>query len=294
MASAPTCGDCAPYSWHGPAVDHTPLLLASPHSGRSYPKAFLAQSQLSIPELRLAEDPWIDHLLLPAVRALDLALIAANWGRSVIDLNRGADELDPEIFSTPVPKASGDSAARISAGLGLLPRIAAPGLEIYRTRLPLKEAQWRLEIAHQPYHAAIEKRLAQQVQRYGIAILLDCHSMPSLPRTAEGRADIVLGNRFGRSCDDFLITRLSELFTQLGLKVGHNAPYAGGYTTHYHGRPQNHIHALQIEMDRSLYMDMRSRQPNAQFASLAQGLQDILTILASEIAALPPAALAAE
>lgn len=294
MASAHPSGDCAPFSWHGPAEDRYPLLLASPHSGRSYPQAFLAQSRLSVGELRLAEDPWVDHLLMPSVRALDLALIAANWGRSVIDLNRAADELDPEIFTSPLPAPTGDSAQRIAAGLGVLPRIAAPGLEIYRTRLSLEDADWRLRTAHRPYHGHIQQRLEAQQRQYGLAILMDCHSMPSLPRTSGGRVDIVLGNRYGQSCGDFLLDRLTELFTQLGLKVGHNHPYAGGYTTHYHGRPHHNIHAIQIEMDRNLYMDVRTRQPHGQFASVAQGLQDILTIFCAELATATPPALAAE
>jgi len=294
MAPTPSYGDIAPFSWHGPLEDRYPLLLASPHSGRNYPAAFLDQSRLSVAELRLAEDPWVDHLLMPAVRALDVALIAANWGRSVIDLNRAADELDPDIFTSPLPVPVGDSAMRIAAGLGVLPRIAAPGLEIYRSRLRLEEAQSRLDAAHIPYHHHIGQRLQALRARYGLAILIDCHSMPSLPRGPGGRADVILGNRFGKSCGDFLSQRLAELFTALGLKVDYNQPYAGGYTTHHHGKPHAHIHAIQIEMDRSLYMDVRTRQPNGNFVTIAQGLQDILTALCADLANASPSALAAE
>lgn len=255
-----------------------PLVLASPHSGQDYPAAFLAASQLSRAQLRRAEDPYVDRLLDDIV---DVPVLAARYGRAYLDLNRGAAELDPAMFDTPLPIPV-TVTDRVKAGLGVLPRMAAHGLDIYRHRIDPAEALHRLAMLHQPWHDRISLLLTRARARHGHAILLDCHSMPQpagiLP------PQIVLGDRFGTSASPALVTLVEQHFREAGWRVARNSPYAGGHTTEYHAGVAIGIHAVQIEIDRTLYMDPNKFVPNAGFNRVAS----VMTALVPRLLAAAP------
>lgn len=261
------------FSASGDSDARWPLVMASPHSGTDFPAGFLAASRLGLPQLRRAEDPFVDALLDGVV---GVPVLRARYGRAFLDLNRAADELDPAMFDSPLSIASQWS-DRVAAGLGVLPRIAGQGLDIYRRRLDPAEAEARLAAFHRPWHARIAELLAQARARHGYAILLDCHSMPQpsgmLP------PQIVLGDRFGTSASAALVTLIEQHFTAAGWRVARNKPYAGGHTTEFHGNVANGIHAVQIEIDRGLYMDTLRFARNGGFAGVAAQLAGLAKLV---------------
>ena len=256
-----------------------PLVLTSPHSGQDYPAAFLAATRLTRTQLRRAEDPFVDQLL---AEVADVPMLAARYGRAFLDLNRAASELDPAMFDAPlsVPVTVTD---RVAAGLGVLPRVAAYGHDIYRRRLDPREAVARLAGLHRPWHGRITALLEQAQARHGFAILLDCHSMPQ--PTGVLPPQIVLGDRFGTSAAPALVAFIEQHFRAAGWRVARNRPYAGGHTTEYHAGVANGIHAVQIEIDRELYMNPDKLIPHAGFTKVAA----VLTALIPELLAAAPA-----
>lgn len=257
-----------------------PLVLASPHSGRDYPPAFLAATRLTLAQLRGAEDAFVAELVAPAAAAHDVPLIAARYGRSWLDLNRDAAEIDPAMVVDPLVAAPQQASERVAAGLGVIPRVAAHGLDIYAGRLRHAEIAGRLAAVHAPYHATLAGLLEDARRRWGFAVLLDCHSMPTPPSALGGAPQIVVGDRFGASASAGLVAAVERHFAAAGLRVARNAPYAGGYTTSHHGRPAAGVHAVQIEIDRALYMDPARLVRHAGFDRVA-------VILAGLIATLP-------
>lgn len=277
-----------------PARLRAPLVFASPHSGRRYPAEFVRQSKLDPLTLRASEDAFVDELFNPAPR-LGAPLIAAQFPRALMDANREPWELDPAMFDGPLPAWARTRSPRLSAGLGSIPRIVADGAEIYRGPLPVAEAHLRIERLHRPYHAALERLLNQARAKYGAAVLIDCHSMPSARpdappsgRTAlgrrgpRGRVDVVLGDRFGSACSPRLIQAVERRLAAVGLSVWRNAPYAGGWSTERYGRPDAGLHALQIEINRDLYLKERSIEPSAGFDRLRAQLEAFITGLIEE------------
>lgn len=259
------------FSVTGDTDGRWPLVMASPHSGREYPPAFLAASRLSLAQLRRAEDPYVDELLDGVA---GVPVLRARFGRAWLDLNRDADELDPAMFEGRLQDArplAFRTTDRVSSGLGVLPRVAGQGLDIYRRRLTTAEAEARLRAVHAPWHSRIAELLARAHDRHGHAILVDCHSMPQpggmLP------AQIVLGDRYGTSASPMLMALIERHFTDAGWRVARNAPYAGGHTTAFHGNVAAGIHAVQIEIDRSLYVDAQRLQRNSGFDSVAAQLR---------------------
>lgn len=273
-----------------------PVILASPHSGRDYPPAFLAQTRLTIAQLRRVEDAYVDELLADAVSA-GAQLAAARYGRSFLDLNRAADELDRTMFTdSPIPSRSQPN-ERVAAGLGILPRLAAHGLEIYGGRLQIAEAEARIAAVHQPWHALLDRLTTEAVLRHGHVVLLDCHSMPTLGAPHGTTApEFVLGDLHGRSAAPVLVAAIERSLTLDGWRVARNEPYAGGYTTARHGRPAVGIHTVQIEIDRALYMDPARLAPHAGFNRIAATLRRIVEMLLrdSQTLGLAPFAEAAE
>ncbi len=279
------------FSVSGDIDGRWPLVMASPHSGRHYPPAFLAGSRLSIAQLRRAEDPYVDALLdgvggVPVLRA--------HFGRAYLDLNRADDELDPAMFDAPLatPPHISD---RVASGLGVLPRVAAQGLDIYRRRLPVAEAWTRIAALHRPWHARIEMLLARSRARHGYAILIDCHSMPQ-PAGIQP-PQIVIGDRFGASASPALIAVVERHFAAFGWRVARNHPYAGGHTTAAHGNPDAGIHALQIEIDRTLYMDAQRMVRHEGFAGIAAAMESLVAVIlaaAPQLGLAPPQREAAE
>ncbi len=268
------------FSISGDSDGRWPLVLASPHSGRHYPPAFLAASRLSLPQLRRAEDAFVDELLDGVA---DIPVIRAHYGRAYLDLNRAADELDPAMFSDalPVPVRQTD---RVTSGLGVLPRVAAQGLDIYQRRINPAEGVARIAALHRPWHDRIAELLERARRRHGYAILIDCHSMPQ--PVGMRPPQIVVGDRFGSSAAPALTMLVERHFAGAGWRIARNSPYAGGHTTELHGRVTEGIHAVQIEIDRTLYMDPRSLIRHSGFAGVAAQMAGLAALVVGAAPAL--------
>lgn len=284
------------FTLSGDADGRWPLVLASPHSGRDYPAAFLARTRLTLGQLRRAEDAYVDGLLQGAA-ATGVPVLTARYGRSWLDLNRAPGELDPAMYVEPFDAHADQLSDRVQAGLGIVPRVAAQGLDIYATRLNLDEARSRIASVHVPWHATIATLTGRTAARHGYAVLLDCHSMPSPGPVRGGAPQIVLGDLHGRSAAASLVETIAAHFTAAGLRVARNAPYAGGYTTAAHGRPEHGIHAVQIEIDRALYMDPARLSRHMGFPAITAamtGLAALLVEVAPRLGLAPSFAQAAE
>jgi len=261
------------FSMSGDNDGRWPIVMASPHSGQDFPAGFLAASRLSLPQLRRAEDPFVDTLLDGIG---NIPILRARYGRAFLDLNRAENELDQAMFDAALPRSTHRS-DRVAAGLGVLPRIAAHGLDIYHRRMAPAEAEVRLATLHRPWHTRIAELLARAQTRHGHAILIDCHSMPQPPGILPPQ--IVLGDRFGASASPALVTLIERHFTRAGWRVARNKPYAGGHTTEFHGSVAEGIHAIQIEIDRSLYMDTERFERHNGFAEVATQLAGLVKLL---------------
>jgi len=258
-----------------------PLVFASPHSGRIYPPGMMAASRLDAWAIRRSEDVWVDRLIAGATD-FGVCVIAARLARVYLDVNREAWELDPAMFSDPLPAYASARTARVAAGLGAIARIVAEGEEIYARKLTFAEARARVEAAHHPYHAALVDLVEASLEAHGVAILLDWHSMPSAAArlAAGGVCDVVLGDRFGGACAPAVARIVERELKALGYAVSRNTPYAGGYTTEHYGRPARGVHALQIEVNRALYVDEATLAPTADFARLKGDLERLFRALA--------------
>ena len=261
-----------------PSHQTTPLVFASPHSGRDYPAGFLESSRLDAAGLRRSEDCFVDDLFEGAVTA-GAPLVSATFARAYCDPNREQWELDPTMFDDVLPDWVNTTSARVGAGLGTLARVVASGEAIYRRKLSFQEAESRIRTCWEPYHAALRRLLDETKSSFGVCLLIDCHSMPVQPQ-ASGRPspDIILGDAHGTACSPRIVRAAELLLVELGFSVRRNDPYAGGYVTRHYGRPRERVHALQIELARGLYMDeaMLTRTPDfsivqaklARFAAL--------------------------
>lgn len=228
------------------------VLLAVPHSGRAYPPELLESARLSLREIRRLEDPLVDALIGRA-SAAGTGTITAAYARAWIDLNRRETEIDSARIR-PRPAAHIDQRSpRVMAGLGLVPQKVGAGRPIYDTPLAQDDIAKRIAGIHRPYHDRISERLLQSRDRHGIALFCDIHSMPALP--ASQAADIVIGDRHGRSAAPWVVESITEWLLRKGYRVARNLPYAGGYGVERHGQPGNSVHAVQIEIDRGLYLD---------------------------------------
>lgn len=262
-----------------------PLVFASPHSGCSYPASFIASSPLDLSQLRKSEDCYVDDLFADAPD-LGAPLVRALLPRAYLDVNREPYELDPEMFEGPLPPFVNSSSARVAAGLGTVARIVATRREIYRRKLTFAEVEDRLSAFYRPYHRALRTMVNRTRDAFGFCVLVDCHSMPStgLPLDADSspqRVDIVLGDRSGLSCHPLVTDSIDESLRALGYHVLRNNPYAGGFTTQHYGDPANGVHAIQIEINRSLYMDEATLQRRAGFAKLRIDLRIAMEALAA-------------
>lgn len=259
-----------------------PFLIDSPHSGSAYPEAFLRETRLDALAIRRSEDAFVDELCAGAVDQ-GLALMRAHFPRAYLDVNREALELDPKIFTGPLPVGANTTSPRVVGGLGTIPRIVSERDEIYGRPIPIAEGLARIEALHRPYHETLGRSLERIRDRFGIAVLIDCHSMPSVPKPSIGdpRAEVILGDRNGTSCDTRLTDVVSALFRGAGYRVARNKPYAGGHITEHFGWPAGGIHALQIEMSRALYMNEANLTKTLGFARLARDLTRIFGELAT-------------
>ena len=259
------------------------LVFASPHSGRIYPKRLMAASRLDGAAIRRSEDAHVDTLLAGAP-AHGATVIIARLARAWLDLNRAPWELDPAMFEDELPAYARGGSTRVAAGLGSIARIVAEGEEIYARKLTFAEARSRVEAVHEPYHAALNDLIGGARKAWGVAVLVDWHSMPSAAArqgTGGKACDIVLGDRFGSACAPTIARLVERTLTDLGYRVARNAPYAGGYTTERYGKPHKNVHALQIEINRALYMDESTLEPGAGFAGLCTDLNRVFAALAA-------------
>jgi N-formylglutamate amidohydrolase len=258
---------------HLPDVQTVPFVFNSPHSGRHYPPEFLASACLDKHEIRRSEDLLVDALFEPVVK-LGAPLMSAVYPRAYLDVNREPYELDPKMFAGRLPPFANIRSLRVAGGLGTIPRVVSDAANIYRGPLAVDEALGRIERIYRPYHDTLRHLLAQTHVAFGMAVLLDCHSMPSNIRGGPSRVrpDFVLGDRFGTSCMPELMDRATAILQGLGYTVCRNKPYAGGFITEHYGRPARGLHALQIEINRGLYMDEQRLAPHRGFERLSSDL----------------------
>lgn len=286
-------GLTAPIEVLAPPVLLTPFVFASPHSGRRYPGDLLRISRLDEHALRQSEDGYVD-LIFDAAPRVGAPLLRALFPRAYVDVNRSRHELDPRMFADPLPKSADMRSNRVLAGLGVIPRIVADGQDIYSRKLNYFEARRRLAICYDPYHKALCELIAAARLSFGSAILIDCHSMPSAGgapfRHGDRSIDFVLGDRFGASCAQSLVSLVERSLAKMGYQVSRNAPYAGGYVAAAYGRPADGVHVLQIEINRSLYLDEKQFKRSEGFESLRANMQTLMADLADiDAAALMPA-----
>ena len=257
------------------------VVFASPHSGREYPWSFLRQTVLDKNVIRSSEDAFVDRLFDRAPE-FGAPFLVAGAPRAFVDLNRSPDELDPALIEG-IEKRSHNP--RVASGLGVIPRVVANGRAIYRGKLSQDEVQRRITDYWQPYHNALQDLLDQAHTLHGKAILVDCHSMPheamdGIARSGARRPEIVLGDRFGAAASGDVIDRIESAFASAGFVVTRNAPFAGAYITQAYGRPSRHQHAVQIEIDRAIYMNEQLIRPNNNFNAFRDSLRNVIAEIA--------------
>jgi N-formylglutamate amidohydrolase len=266
-----------PFSVVRPAELKVPLVFNSPHSGRNYPSTFLAASRLDAHTLRRSEDAFVEELF-GFVADLGAPLLHAHFPRAYLDVNREPYELDPILFRDGLPHYANTQSVRVVGGLGTIARIVSESDEIYREPLSVEAALERISRLYTPYHETLAALLLEAKREFGLAVLIDCHSMPSSPTTdrTAGRPDFVLGDRFGTSCSAELTRLAASTLEAQGYAVALNKPYAGGYITEHYGRPHKAQHVLQIEINRALYMNETSFAKSQGFDRLREGLQTMV------------------
>ena len=266
-----------------PVARPSPLVVSSPHSGRIFPPSFLRQVQVGTASLRRSEDAFVDDLFSHAP-ALGAPLISAKFPRVYVDVNREPLELDPRMFEGRLPPGANSRSLRVAGGLGTVARLAGDGRELYGTRLPVSEALSRIERCYLPYHAKLTTLIASARAAFGFCILIDAHSMPSTMASTGSkeepmRADFVIGDRFGSSCDARLAEGLESHLRAAGYMVQRNKPYAGGYITEHYGKPYAQVHAVQIEINRALYMDEITLARSSKFDGLKAKISNLLNYI---------------
>ncbi|CAN7231635.1 N-formylglutamate amidohydrolase [Pararhizobium sp. LjRoot235] len=267
-----------------PEQQRIPFVFNSPHSGRIYTQSFLEQSRLDDLSIRRSEDHFVDELF-HSVTDLGAPLLLAHFPRAFLDVNREPYELDPRMFDGALPPHANISSMRVAGGLGTVPRLVAENMEIYRGRFPVAEALERIETIYKPYHACLRRLIARTHVQFGLAVLIDCHSMPGNIRLAGTgqRPDFIIGDRYGTSASADLSRAAVSMLEDLGFSVARNKPYAGGFITEHYGRPARGLHALQIEINRGLYVDEATLQKKKDFAMLAHAIGVFLGGLAAHV-----------
>lgn len=273
-----------PFVRHGPEEPASPVVLAVPHAGRDYPMPLRAALRAPPASLIALEDRHADTLAL-AARGIE-TLIVATRPRAWIDLNRAEHERDPRIDEGAVAMPETAQSLKLRSGLGLVPRRVA-GLDLWRRRFCDAEIRARIEQDHRPYHAALGAALAAARARFGVAVLIDIHSMPPL---APGSARLVIGDRFGRASAARFVSRVEGVAQMAGIRSAINSPYAGGHVLDRHADPAGNIHAIQIEFDRSLYLDRRREEPGPGLEPTAALLRAIIDAVSDEAQPLAEAA----
>jgi N-formylglutamate amidohydrolase len=282
-----------PFEILDPARLETPVVLSSPHSGCIYPARFLGLARLDAQALRKSEDAFVDELFAPA-NALGAPLLRAHFPRAYLDANREPYELDPRMFDGKLPSFANTRSLRVAGGLGTVARVVGESQDIYARRLPVDEALRRIEGLYKPFHGALRGLMQRAAGQFGMAVLIDCHSMPSWTSASAKQervgADVILGDRYGTSCHPAFVDVVEQHLRMLGYHVQRNKPYAGGFITEHYGSPGAGFHALQIEINRALYMDEQTLQKKPAFAQVSTDLRDVVESLmrtAADLGGLP-------
>jgi N-formylglutamate deformylase len=267
-----------------PRVWRAPIIFNSPHSGSVYPDDFLHASRIGLEALRASEDSFMDELIAGLVER-GFPMVRVHFPRCYIDVNREPYELDPRMFTGKVPSFANTRSMRVAGGLGTIPRVVGDGQEIYRERISIDDAIGRIEGLYKPYHRALRKLVNKAQAMFGTVIVVDCHSMPSvgLSRDEPRRPDVVIGDRYGTSCTALIADVVEQTMIGRGYSVGRNKPYAGGFITEHYGSPSIGLHAVQVELNRAIYMDERQRRRSARFGQV----MDDFAILADALAEIP-------
>jgi N-formylglutamate amidohydrolase len=270
-----------PFEIVEPAVWRAPIIFNSPHSGSVYPHEFLKASRIDLPGLRRSEDSFMDELISGLI-GRGFPTVTVNFPRSYVDVNREPYELDPRMFAGRLPSFANTRSMRVAGGLGTIPRVVGDGQEIYRERIAVDDALTRIEQLYKPYHRALRRLINKAHRNFGAAIVIDCHSMPSVgvSREEPRRPDVVIGDRYGTSCAPLLAELVEQTMTRLGYSVGRNKPYAGGFITEHYGNPASGLHAVQLELNRAVYMDERRRARGVRFAQVASDFACLADVLA--------------
>jgi N-formylglutamate amidohydrolase len=278
-----------PYSLRQPDnAAQYPVLVTSPHSGARYPDAFLAPSRLNAHDIRQSEDMFVDDLFATATQH-GASLLSALYPRAYVDLNRAPYELEQVLFKDQLPAHVDKKSTRASSGLGTVPRLVAENEPIYDGKLTFADAEKRIENIYQPFHKQMAGLLDTMTAEHGFAVLLDAHSMPSVATrhigtvTPSKRVDFVLGNRHNKACHIALTDWVKTYLENCGYAVTLNTPYAGGYITEHYGKPGRGCHALQIEINRAIYMDETSYQKTADYRALQNNMENMLAALIGDL-----------
>lgn len=266
-----------PYTVNLPQKLRSSVVFASPHSGRTYDHAFIGQSILDYHQIRSSEDAFVDHLY-DVAPIYGVPFLQAEYPRAYLDLNRSPDELDPALIKGVTQRGQNP---RVASGLGVIPRVVAGGRAIYRGKLSKAEADQRISGIWHPYHSMLKQLLDQAHCAFGQAILIDCHSMPheavhGMPMRGRSLPEVVLGDRFGAAASGHIVDRIEAAFEAVGLRVARNSPFAGAYITQTYGRPSRNQHAIQIEIDRSIYMDEATIRPKPEFTEVQRILRRVV------------------
>jgi N-formylglutamate amidohydrolase len=273
-----------PFEVIEPAECRGPVLFNSPHSGSTYPHGFLAAARLDLATLRRSEDSFMDELVAGVV-ARGFPLMRAHFPRCYVDVNREPYELDPRMFDGRLPSFANTRSMRVAGGLGTVARVVGDAQEIYERRIPVDDALTRIDSLYKPYHRALRRLFTSLQQDFGTAVLVDCHSMPSNAglRDERARPEFVIGDRYGTSCVGIVADTVEETLRGLGYTVSRNKPYAGGFITEHYGNPASGLHAIQLEVNRALYMDERRYARTPGFARVAADME----IVASRLGDIP-------
>ena len=283
-----------PFTVERPAQQRVPFVFNSPHSGDVYPTSFLESSRLSAIDLRRSEDLAVDRLFAGAIE-LGAPLLRARFPRAWLDVNREPYALDPKLFRERLPGHANIHSLRVGGCLGTIPRLISENLPIYAHPPTLSEGLERVNTVYRPYHDTLRRLMAETVVEFGFAVLVDCHSMPSAQPAQRHsnkipRPDIIIGDRYGTACNGEISRSIMHGFSALGYSVVRNKPYAGGFITEHYGRPAKGLHAVQLEINRALYMDERTLDLSDGFEALSA---DISTVM-KQLVAIPDSELPAE
>ncbi len=283
------------FKFFEPLGKHNCIVFSSPHSGSKYFDWFLKQTTLDMLSIRSSEDAFVGEIF-DSAPFFGSFLIESQIPRTILDLNRSKSDLDPRIIDNYNTK---NMNSRVASGLGVIPRLVGNGKNIYKNKLSLAEVEYRINEFYEPYHHRLEWLLSKLKLDFGRALLLDCHSMPSEALTHKKNnydriPEVILGDRFGMSCDSKIIDFLEAAFSEEGFNVSRNIPFSGGYITQVYGQPSKNIHAVQIEIRRSLYMDEKYIEKKSNFNSFCESMKNVIFRITEIEKYLPEFAIAAE